>query len=188
MNSQNGWGSRHGFTIVELLIAIVVIAILAAISVVAYTGIQARAENTKTIHAVAALARSMTALVAEKGAYPGPAGGAWICLPSASSHCGSSHNDPSCFGLNKTPSSDTVKTYLDPVATNVAEVSTQEIDCGSSRTITGGFYRLEPGNKSASLFYFLRGDAPCEGIGGLLLQKAVAGGATRCRALLPNLP
>ncbi len=36
----------QGFTIVELLIVIVVIAILAAISVVAYTGIQNRANDT----------------------------------------------------------------------------------------------------------------------------------------------
>lgn len=35
---------RHGFTIVELLIVVVVIAILAAITIVAYTGIQNRAK------------------------------------------------------------------------------------------------------------------------------------------------
>lgn len=39
--------SISGFTIVELLIVIVVIAILAAISIVAYTGIQARANDAK---------------------------------------------------------------------------------------------------------------------------------------------
>lgn len=38
--------SRSGFTIVELLIVIVVIAILATISVVAYTGIQNRAHDS----------------------------------------------------------------------------------------------------------------------------------------------
>lgn len=36
----------RGFTIVELLIVIVVIAILAAISVVAYNGVQTRAKDT----------------------------------------------------------------------------------------------------------------------------------------------
>ena len=40
------WARQKGFTIVELLIVIVVIAILAAISVVAYNGIQDRANDS----------------------------------------------------------------------------------------------------------------------------------------------
>ena len=37
----------HGFTIVELLIVIVIIAILAAITMVAYNGVAAHAERTR---------------------------------------------------------------------------------------------------------------------------------------------
>lgn len=52
---------RRGFTIVELLIVIVVIAILAAITVVAYNGIQDRARSAKMKADVAHLAEAMTA-------------------------------------------------------------------------------------------------------------------------------
>lgn len=62
--------SKKGFTIVELLIVIVVIAILAAISIVAYTGIQQRAENTKTVAAVAEWAKIIRMYKAEEGSYP----------------------------------------------------------------------------------------------------------------------
>lgn len=44
--------SIRGFTIVELLIVIVIIAILATVTIVSYNGIQARAKNTKTVSAV----------------------------------------------------------------------------------------------------------------------------------------
>ena len=50
---KNEWAlSRKGFTIVELLIVIVVIAILATITIVSYSGIQQRARNAAISTAV----------------------------------------------------------------------------------------------------------------------------------------
>ena len=62
--------STSGFTIVELLIVIVVIAILAAITVVAYTGIQQRAQNSTTISATQQAIKLLELYRAENGAYP----------------------------------------------------------------------------------------------------------------------
>ena len=50
----------YGFTIVELLIVIVVIAILAAISIVAYTGIQERAQKSKVQSDIAQIVKAIT--------------------------------------------------------------------------------------------------------------------------------
>lgn len=56
-----------GFTIVELLIVIVVIAILAAITLVSYNGIQRRAHNTVTTAAVAEWIKVLTASYTANG-------------------------------------------------------------------------------------------------------------------------
>ena len=50
---------QTGFTIVELLIVIVVIGILAAITIVAYNGIQTRAQNTQRINEIQNVLRTI---------------------------------------------------------------------------------------------------------------------------------
>ena len=67
------WAKRRqsGFTIVELLIVIVVIGILAAITIVAYNGIQTRAKNTKTISATNAWIKAIKLYEADNGSLPG---------------------------------------------------------------------------------------------------------------------
>ena len=60
----------RGFTIVELLIVIVVIAILAAITIVAYNGVQQRANVSATQGNVTILQKKMEAFNAVTNAYP----------------------------------------------------------------------------------------------------------------------
>jgi len=62
--------SRKGFTIVELLIVIVVIGILAAITIVAYNGIQSRARTTRLTTDLVNAAKQMSAANATNGSYP----------------------------------------------------------------------------------------------------------------------
>ena len=62
MNKQ-----RSGFTLVELLIVIVVIAILASISIVAYQGIQSRARDSQLLQDVKTIAKAMEMYYADKG-------------------------------------------------------------------------------------------------------------------------
>jgi prepilin-type N-terminal cleavage/methylation domain-containing protein len=61
---------KSGFTIVELLIVIVVIAILAAISIVAYNGIQNRTNDAVIQSDIAQVSKRIELYKAETGSYP----------------------------------------------------------------------------------------------------------------------
>ena len=61
---------QSGFTIVELLIVIVVIAILAAITIVAYNGIQARSKNSAAQTTAATVVKKAELYNTEIGYYP----------------------------------------------------------------------------------------------------------------------
>lgn len=94
--------SIHGFTIVELLIVIVVIAILAAISIVAYTGIQQRARDNARTQAVADIRKALELYKVDHDRYP--------------PHIGSGTNVPSgftgLFGTSYSHSVDTAGNWL----------------------------------------------------------------------------
>lgn len=76
---------QTGFTIVELLIVIVVIGILAAITIVAFNGMQDRARNSRMISVANSYRKALIAFATENGRYPAStATGA--CLGEASNY------------------------------------------------------------------------------------------------------
>lgn len=62
--------SKPGFTIVELLIVIVVIGILAAITIVAYNGVQSRTNDTSVKSDLAAFSKKLALFHADYARYP----------------------------------------------------------------------------------------------------------------------
>lgn len=69
--SQLNRKQRRGFTIVELLIVVVVIAILAAITIVAYNGITANAKESALKSDLTTAAKKLHVAKVEDGSFPG---------------------------------------------------------------------------------------------------------------------
>lgn len=68
--NRNMKENRSGFTIVEILIVIVVIGILASITIVAYNGIQAKANDGKRMQDAANIQKALASYKAINGDYP----------------------------------------------------------------------------------------------------------------------
>lgn len=83
------WARQHqkGFTIVELLIVIVVIGILAAITIVAYNGLQARSRDSIRKADLASINKAIRLFYAENGNYPMASG--WCTQMSNPSYAAS---------------------------------------------------------------------------------------------------
>jgi len=79
MNSLISKRQTHsGFTIVELLIVIVVVAILAAISIVAYSGVQSRARDAERSTEMKTIEEALALYFMDNGGYPNCSGGTYV--------------------------------------------------------------------------------------------------------------
>jgi prepilin-type N-terminal cleavage/methylation domain-containing protein len=81
---RGGDDKWRGFTIVELLIVVVVIAILATITIVSYNGIAKQAEESRFLATVDTFEKALRLYQAENGEYPstrtGPNTSMYTCL------------------------------------------------------------------------------------------------------------
>lgn len=156
--------TTSGFTIVELLIVIVVIAILAAISIVAYTGIQTRAESTKTINAVEAYKKAVMQYGIDKGGYPNGGwclGDQYLIITGATYGC----RDTTSPISNATNASirDTFKPYL---GNQLPMASTKILyNSGGTGFVGGMFYGMDynytlNGSRVVAIYYYIE-EATC---------------------------
>lgn len=175
-----------GFTIVELLIVIVVIAILAAITVVAYNGIQTRANNTQTISGVKEFIKAYNAYATENGDYPAATG----CLGEGypSGRCLSQRPTDSavCWstgGATENTLNATLKQYL---GGTLPKVSMQGAECGGT-TYIGAYGAYNVTTKSVTILMILKGDQTCPSMSMNTLgpSKLFTDNATRCAYTLP---
>ena len=151
---------RQGFTIIELLIVIVVIAILAAISIVAYTGIQERARDTHIASMIRAQAKALNLYYVENGELPYTSDD---CLGEPSDYPATEHWEAgqcmkSTFA-NRGYTTGDVSSKLKSVATGLPDGRIPGYEVGDFRgisfTMWGQWVEFE---------YSIPGDRPCPDI------------------------
>ncbi|MNX47430.1 Fimbrial protein precursor [compost metagenome] len=94
--------TQPGFTIVELLIVIVIIGILAAITIVAYNGIQERARSSAAKSLLAQANKKVMAYQASEGSYPTDLTTAGVSDPSNLQYSVNNSSNPASYCLTAT--------------------------------------------------------------------------------------
>jgi prepilin-type N-terminal cleavage/methylation domain-containing protein len=152
------WAKPKGFTIVELLVVIVVIAILAAITVVAYNGIQTRAKNVKTISAATAWIKALKLYNADKGTWPTSGS----CLGGTSTYSGSGGqcwNDP--WWVVKSAFLSDMQPYL----STLPEPDTSDVASGTANSPRRGLMYNTNNTDTWTIYLFQSGSGSCPSLG-----------------------
>ena len=155
----------QGFTIVELLIVIVVIAILAAISIAAYTNIQQRAKNTAIINAASQSLKMIQAYIAANGTYPVT----WSACVTMDSGCQTTDSGGGIIAVTESP------TFRTNMATVGVLPKSTPSESGSPYGVSyfySATYQFDDESRPAYLRYYLLGkDRQC-GLPGVMKWAA----------------
>lgn len=182
----------HGFTIVELLIVIVVIAILAAITIVAYTGIQTRAQNIRTVANVRGYLDALQTYHTINGSYP-PTDGEGT--DSIAMNClGKGYKDGTCGVITGTNvyESTSLEAALAGLGgpSGFAAVSDLSVEIDTGETFTGAAYGIDVwqgGGHARTVQWVLQGaDQDCIVPGAYVWNVSL--GNTACEVVLEPYP
>lgn len=106
---------RHGFTIVELLVVVVVVGILAAVTIVAYNGVQNSAAETALKSDLQTAAATLALDIRREGMYPSSAsaadGGKGLAASNDATYEYSSVNDGKAYCLTMTSNRSGIPPY-----------------------------------------------------------------------------
>lgn len=181
--------NKKGFTIIELLIVIVIIAILAAITLVAYNSVQTKAKNSAIIAAVNQSLKVVEAYGVVNSSYPSY----YACLvPDSTGTCSWGGSVATNSTLTSTMATNGTLTGQVPPVENSGNVASGIIyNYNSARTMNGSPAPLV-------LTYFLLGATTCP-VGNITAQTGVTltsttngfssrtvAGNTVCFASVPN--
>ena len=181
---------RRGFTIIELLVVIVVIAILATITVVTYSGIQARAFDAKRASALSTYVKLFTMYKDEHGAYPIPSAG-YACLGERSHYQKVSRwsSEGGCYGIDVGASihpvisvDDGINNKLREYAANLPDAAYKTIEDGDGRH-RGPQYFPSSYGQAQIIYLDSAGQETCAW-GGQLWGDEVEGGLRQCTIIL----
>ena len=149
---------KRGFTIVELLIVIVVIAILATISVVAYNGIQTRAKNVKTVNAAVAWVKILKLYNADKDSWPT----VYSCLGATTTYQGSNGQ---CWNSTAWTVKSSFTTQVQSYASNFPEPDTTDVAAGTANSPRRGLMYNTDNSTYWTFYLFQIGTGDCPDIG-----------------------
>ena len=154
--------NHQGFTIVELLISIVVISILASITVVAFNGIQQRAESSKLAAALSTYEKAFKLYKAQNGYYPNASRGMTSeCLGLASDYpaAGTFLANECGFDNWSDAYNATLVTALSPYISNLPSINVKPVTMSSGDT-TRGVY-MEASDTHYYFEYGMPNNAQC---------------------------